>query len=68
MAPRSRCVSHHHRLEVEDNMTADPMPIRSVRVPTPLWLAAKACADVERVNLSQVIRDALTAYVRLKDE
>jgi hypothetical protein len=44
-------------------MTADPMPQRAVRVPTALWLAAQARADIERVNLSQIIRDALVDYV-----
>jgi hypothetical protein len=49
-------------------MTADPMPQRAVRVPAALWLAAQARADIERVNLSQVIRDALVAYVRGDDK
>jgi Arc/MetJ-type ribon-helix-helix transcriptional regulator len=45
-------------------MTADPMPIRSVRVPDTTWTAAQAKADERRENLSDVIRKALEAYAR----
>lgn len=36
---------------------------RTVRVEDGLWEQAKAKAEVEGVNLSDVIRDALRAYV-----
>ena len=45
-------------------MTADPMPIRSVRVPDQTWAAALAKADERSENLSAVIRKALEAYGR----
>jgi predicted DNA binding CopG/RHH family protein len=36
---------------------------RTVRIDDALWMAAKAKADAEGVNLSEVIREALRAYV-----
>lgn len=36
---------------------------RTVRIEDELWAAAKAKADAEGVNLSEVIRAALRAYV-----
>jgi len=36
---------------------------RTVRIDDALWAAAKAKADAEGVNLSEVIRAALRAYV-----
>lgn len=36
---------------------------RTVRVDDELWLAAKAKAEAEGENLSDVIREALRAYV-----
>jgi hypothetical protein len=36
---------------------------RSIRVEDALWDPAKAKADKEGVNLSEVIREALRAYV-----
>ena len=36
---------------------------RTVRVEDELWLSAKAKAEAESRNLSDVIRDALRAYV-----
>jgi len=39
------------------------MVIRSLRVPEKLWNAAKAKADEREENISDVIRDALDAYV-----
>jgi Arc/MetJ-type ribon-helix-helix transcriptional regulator len=47
-------------------VSADPMPIRSVRVPDGTWAAAQAKADERRENLSDVIRKALEAYARKK--
>jgi len=41
---------------------------RSVRVEDELWLPAKAQAESEGVNLSDVIRDALRAYINKKGE
>lgn len=37
---------------------------RSIRVEDALWDPAKARADAEGVNLSEVIREALVEYVR----
>lgn len=36
---------------------------RTVRIEDGLWLAAKAKADAEGVNLSEIIRQALRDYV-----
>jgi len=47
-------------------VSADPMPIRSVRVPDGTWVAAQAKADERRENLSDVIRRALESYSRKK--
>jgi len=40
---------------------------RTIRIEDELWLPAKAKADAEGVNLSEVIRAALRAYVELED-
>lgn len=40
-----------------------PMVMRSIRVPKKLWEAAKAKADEREENISDVVRDALEAYV-----
>lgn len=40
-----------------------PMVMRSVRVPLRLWEAAKAKADGEELNISDVVREALERYV-----
>jgi len=40
---------------------------RTVRVDDALWTAAKTKAEAEGVNLSDVIRDALRAYVERQD-
>ena len=37
-------------------------PARSVRVPQPLWDAAKACADANDETVTDVIVAALEAY------
>lgn len=37
--------------------------IRTVRIDDALWDAAKAKADMDGDNLSEVIRDALRAYL-----
>lgn len=42
------------------------MIMRSLRVPEPLWLAAKAKADERGENISDVIREALERYVKKK--
>ena len=39
------------------------MVMRSVRVPLRLWEAAKAKADGEELNISDVVREALERYV-----
>ncbi len=39
-------------------------PLRSVRVPDPLWLAAQQAADQAGETLSDVIRAALERYVK----
>jgi predicted DNA binding CopG/RHH family protein len=36
---------------------------RTIRIDDALWTAAKAKADAEGVNLSEVIREALRAYI-----
>lgn len=41
-----------------------PMVMRNVRVPLKLWEAAKAKADEQGENISDVIREALERYVR----
>lgn len=38
-------------------------PLRAVRVPDELWYAARAEAELEGVTVSDVVRDALAAYV-----
>jgi predicted DNA binding CopG/RHH family protein len=40
---------------------------RTVRIEDELWEAAKARADADGVNLSEVIRAALRAYVEQED-
>lgn len=42
-------------------MTATP--IRGIRIPDPLWGAAQAVADERGDVLSEVVREALRAYV-----
>ena len=44
----------------------DPMPLRSVRVSDPVWIAAQAKADERNENLSEVIRKALERYANRK--
>jgi predicted DNA binding CopG/RHH family protein len=39
-------------------------PRRTVRIPTPLWTAAKAKADQRGETLTGVIRKALERYVK----
>lgn len=41
-----------------------PMVMRSIRVPAKLWEAAKAKADEREESISDVIREALEAYLR----
>ena len=41
---------------------------RTVRIEDGLWEAAKAKADSEGLNLSEVIRNALKAYIQESDE
>lgn len=43
-----------------------PIPHRTVRVPDDLWRAAQAKAAERGDNLSEVIRQALTRYVKRK--
>lgn len=43
------------------------MVMRSIRVSLKLWNAAKAKADEREENISDVIRDALRAYVEYDD-
>lgn len=40
-----------------------PMVMRSVRVPAKLWRDAKTKADRRGESISDVVRDALRAYV-----
>lgn len=40
-----------------------PMVMRSIRVPLKLWEKAKAKADVEEKDISQVVRELLERYV-----
>lgn len=40
-----------------------PMVMRSVRVPLKLWEDAKARADAEERDISEVVRDLLRDYV-----
>lgn len=47
-------------------MTRPSMTIRSLRVPAPLWEAARAKADERQENVSDVLRAALERYVRRK--
>ena len=42
------------------------MVMRSLRVPEPLWEAAKAKADERQENISDVIREALEKYAKRK--
>lgn len=44
-------------------VTKPNMVMRSLRVPEPLWEAAKRRADDEQQNISDVIREALERYV-----
>lgn len=39
-------------------------PPRSVRIPDPIWLAAKTRADAEGTTLTAVILRALTRYAK----
>lgn len=41
-----------------------PMVMRSIRVPLKLWEAAKARADAEERDISEVVRDLLARYAR----
>lgn len=41
-----------------------PMVMRSIRVPAKLWAEAKARADQREESISDVIREALEAYLR----
>lgn len=41
-----------------------PMPVRHVRVPSPLWEDAMVIADRRDESVSDVIRRALENYVR----
>lgn len=41
-----------------------PMVMRSIRVPVKLWDAAKAKADEREESISDVVREALEAYLR----
>ena len=43
-----------------------PMPLRSVRVSDPVWIAAQAKAVERNENLSEVIRKALERYAKTK--
>lgn len=43
-----------------------PMVMRSIRVPVALWEAAKTKADERGESISDVVRDALEAYLRKK--
>jgi Ribbon-helix-helix protein, copG family len=43
-------------------------PLRAVRVPDELWHAARAEADREGSTVSDVVRDALAAYVAERKE
>ncbi len=36
---------------------------RTIRIPDEIWLPAKAKADADGVNLSEVIREALRTYI-----
>lgn len=40
------------------------MVMRSIRVPAKLWDAAKAKADEREESISDVVREALEAYLR----
>ena len=44
-------------------MKGDHTPNRGIRIPDPLWAAAKAKADAEHVTLTSVIIRALERYV-----
>lgn len=39
-------------------------PIHPVRIPNDIWFPAKAKAEDEGVNLSDIIREALRAYIQ----
>lgn len=43
---------------------AEGVRVRNVAVHDDLWEAAKARADADGISVSEVIRQALTAYVR----
>lgn len=43
-----------------------PMVMRSIRVPERLWNEAKAKADERCESISDVVREALEAYLRRK--
>ncbi len=45
-------------------MAKPKMIMRSLRVPEPLWEAAKAKADERQENISDVIRKALERYIK----
>lgn len=42
---------------------SDPMPLRSVRVPDDLWMAALIQAAREETTVSDVVRKALTKWI-----
>lgn len=46
-----------------DDVGKRPMVMRSVRVPLKLWEAAKARADEEERDISEVVRTLLERYV-----
>lgn len=39
-------------------------PNRTIRIPTPLWEAAKTLASKLDMTMSQVVRDALLLWIR----
>lgn len=43
-----------------------PMVMRSIRVPAKLWDEAKVKADEREESISDVLREALEAYLRRK--
>lgn len=46
-----------------DDMGKKPMVMRSIRVPLKLWEAAKARADAEEKDISEVVRELIANYV-----
>jgi predicted transcriptional regulator len=41
-----------------------PTPLRAIRVPDDLWTAAAEIAEERDENLSEIVRAALTRYVK----